>query len=143
LTEVSFHFGVPDRWTYTCRLLRKAARRGATVVVTGAPAALQHLDRLLWTFDPIEFVPHVLLQRGQPAAGHLAPTPVWLSADPLTAPAHDVLVNLGADAPAGFESYARLIEIVSNDDAERAAARVRWKHYQSRGYPIQHHEAAE
>ena len=66
MTEVTFHFNVPDRSGYACRLLRKATRSGAQVVVTAAAGELAGLDRLLWTFDPIEFLPHVLQRRGAP-----------------------------------------------------------------------------
>ena len=55
----------------------------------------------------------------------------------------EVLVNLGAEPPVGFESYAKLIEIVSTSDAEREAARSRWRHYAKRGYPIARHEVVE
>jgi len=36
--------------------------------------------------------------------------------------------------------FERLVEIVSTDDGDRAAARARWKHYASRGYQIEKHE---
>ena len=144
LTEVSFHFNVPDRTEYACRLLRKATRQGAKVVVTGPGDVLSGLDRALWVFDPIEFVPHALLRRHQPAPPHWLDTPVWLLVDSAAAVHHDVLLNLGHEAPAGFESFARLIEIVSADDEnDRAAARARWKHYASRGYTIVRHEAVQ
>ena len=67
---------------------------------------------------------------------------VWLTADALAAPRHEALVNLGADPPAGFETFARLFEIVSLDESDRQAARARWKAYQHRGYPIKRHEVA-
>jgi DNA polymerase III subunit chi len=140
LTEVSFHFNVPDRTEYTCRLLRKATRQGVKVVVTGPGEVLGGLDRALWTFDPLEFVPHVMLHANQAAAPRLRDTPVWLLEDPSASVHHEVLLNLGYDTPAGFESFARLIEIVSTDDDDRAAARSRWKHYASRGYDIVRHE---
>ena len=39
MTEVAFHFNVPDRLAYTCRLVRKAyAAGGRTVVVAPAGA---------------------------------------------------------------------------------------------------------
>jgi DNA polymerase-3 subunit chi len=142
MTEVSFHFNVPDALAYTCRLLRKATRQGARVTVTGEGAALAGLDRALWSFDPIEFIPHVLLRRGEPVAERLRTTPVCLAEDLAGALHHDVLVNLGAVPPSGFESYARMIEIVSTDEPERAAARARWKHYVARGYPIERHEVS-
>jgi len=140
LTEVTFHFNVPDRAGYACRLLRKATRSGAQVVVTATGSELASLDRLLWTFDPIEFLPHVLQRRGAQVASHLRTTPVWLTEDPAEAMHHQVLVNLGREVPQGFESFERVIEIVSSDDDERQAARQRWKHYAARGYSINKHE---
>jgi len=46
-------------------------------------------------------------------------------------------VNLGPDLPEGFEGFARLIEIVSDDPADRLQARVRWKQYTALGYTLQ------
>jgi DNA polymerase-3 subunit chi len=142
MTEVSFHFNVPDRLAYTCRLLRKATKQGAQVVVTGPAPLLAQVDRALWTFDPVEFVPHLMARAGVPVPERLGTTPVWLLEDPADARHHDVLVNLGPDAPPGFESFARVLEIVSADEADRAAARQRWKHYAARGYKIDKHEVA-
>ena len=142
MTEISFHFNVPDRTAYACRLLRKALRKGAKIVVTGAPPVLADLDRALWSFDPLEFVPHVTLRPGQELAQRLRTTPVWLTADLAQAGHRDVLVNLHDEAPAGFESFARVIEIVSSDEHDRTTARQRWKHYATRGYAIERHEVA-
>lgn len=140
MTKVSFHFNVPHRLAYACRLLRKATRQGARVTATGPAAALAELDRTLWTFDPIEFLPHVRVGAGQTLPQRLRATPVCLVEDLAGAPHHDVLLNLGAEPPAGFESFERLIEIVSSDEADRLAARARWKHYAARGYAIERHE---
>ena len=145
MTEIKFHFNVADSIDYACRLLRKATRQGAAVVVTGPLPVLSNLDRALWAFDPVEFLPHRLLQTGQDVAARLRGTRIWLSEDPAASGHHDVLVNLGQgaeQAPAGFESFARVIEIVSTDAEERSAARLRWKHYASRGYAIERHEVA-
>ncbi len=140
MTEVQFHFNVPDRLPYACRLLRKALRSGASgVAVCGPGPTLSALDRMLWTFDPQEFIPHILVREGAPSA-RLARTPIWLVPHADMAAQHPVLVYLGVEPAAGFESYARLIEIVSTDEAEREAARRRWKHYAARGYAIQKHE---
>ena len=143
MTEISFHFNVPDSASYACRLLRKATRRGARVTVTGTADALARLDRDLWAFDPVEFIAHAQLRVGQALPERLRPTPVWLVETPAIAPHHDVLVNLGVESPAGFESFSKFIEIVSTGEGERSAARLRWKHYADRGYPIVGHEVTE
>jgi DNA polymerase-3 subunit chi len=143
MTEVSFHFNVPDRLMYACRLLRKATRKGAQVVVTAPPATLAQLDRALWTFDPLEFVPHLRVAPGTAPTPRLRDTPVWLVEQTADAVHHDVLLNLGLEPPTGFESFGRVIEIVSTDADERSSGRERWKHYAGRGYAIQRHEVAE
>jgi DNA polymerase III subunit chi len=139
LTEISFHFNVADRSDYTCRLVRKASRLGASVVLSGPVEVLTHFDRALWTFDELEFLPHVLLRPGQSILPRMRATKVWLAQDAAQPGHHEVLVNLATQTPAGFESFEKVVEIVSVDEADRAAARARWKHYQARGYAIRQH----
>ncbi|HJV94531.1 MAG TPA: DNA polymerase III subunit chi, partial [Albitalea sp.] len=79
MTEVQFHFNVPDRLLYACRLLRKALRSGAGgVAVSGPMGTLSRLDPLLWTFDPQEFIPHVHVRKPQDLPERLRRTPIWL-----------------------------------------------------------------
>lgn len=140
MTAVEFHFNVPDRLGYACRLLRKAARQGAGVAVTAPASTLGRLDSLLWSFDPVEFVPHVLLRGDESVRPTLQHTPLWLVERPEQAGHQPVLVNLGSESPVGFETFLRLIEVVGTDDEDRASGRARWKHYASRGYPISQRE---
>jgi DNA polymerase-3 subunit chi len=140
MTEVAFHFNVPDKLEYGCRLLRKAWGSGARVVVTGEAETLRRLDQLLWTFSALEFVPHCRLDA--PAAT-LAATPVLLADSLDTCPHHEVLVNLGRQVPAGFERFERCIELVTPADEDRVAARGRWKHYADRGYAMKRHDLAQ
>ncbi len=137
MTEIAFHFNAPDKLAYACRLLRKAVAGGARAVVSGPDDMLARLDQLLWTFSPLDFVPHCMA--GSPARV-LAASPVVLATDVLQSPALPVLVNLGGLIPAGFERFERLIEVVSNDEDDRTLARGRWKHYVARGYAIVRHD---
>ncbi len=143
MTKIDFHFNVPNRSAYACRLLRKAARTGARVAVTAPAAALAAFDRELWAFEATEFVPHVRLHADQELPERLLITPICLLEDAAAAPHHEVLLNLGNEAPVGFESYARLIEIVSTDAADRQAGRARWKHYADRGYALESHAVTQ
>ena len=144
MTEVQFHVKVGDRLGYTCRLLRKALRKGTKVAVTGAPGLLAELDRALWTFDAGEFLPHLRLAAGAAPSAQHRHTPLWLVDDARGAEHLPVLVNLANldhEPPRGFESFERLFEVVSDDAAELAAGRRRWKHYAGRGYAVAMHEA--
>ena len=140
MTEVAFHFNVPGKLAYACRLLRKATAAGSRIVVTGEPELLRSLDTELWTFAAVEFIPHCHVASAEPQV--LAASPVVLAESPRGTPHQDVLVNLGAAVPEGFERFGRLIEVVTQDDDDRVRARARWKHYADRGYQIVRHDLA-
>lgn len=140
MTDIAFHFNVADPQDYSCRLLRKALRSGARVAVTGSAATLGDLDRLLWIFEPLEFVPHWRGSRPEALPARLRETPVVLVDHPSPALGHRILVNLGADMPEEPGRFDRVIEIVSQDAADRAAARDRWRVYARNGMAIERHE---
>jgi DNA polymerase III subunit chi len=125
MPAVRFHFNVPDLPVYVCRLLRKAVGSGAKVVVCGPEPLLGKIDQLLWTFSPQDFVPH---------CRDTAPKAL-LEASPVVLHLHD-------EVPAGHEGFARIVEIVSLDDAARQLARQRWKHYTGAGFAIERHDVA-
>jgi len=144
MSIVEFHHGVSDKLAYAYRLLRKAYRAGAQVVVTGDVTALKALDRQLWVFDDREFVPHVLAQSEGAVPVRQHGTPIWLTADPASAPGErSVLVNIGQVMPPGVERFARLFDIVSNEMADRQQGRLRWKSYAAKGWQVNPHEVKE
>ncbi|MDR1969653.1 MAG: DNA polymerase III subunit chi [Burkholderiaceae bacterium] len=136
-TEVAFHFNVPDKLAYACRLLRKACAAGASVGVVAPPALLSDLDAALWSFSALDFIPHC--RAGAPA-DVLAHTPIVLAADAAALPHSGVLLHLGEVVPDGFERFQRVIELVGIADGDRAQARQRWRHYAGLGYAIQQHD---
>ena len=142
MTEIRFHFNVPSRTEYACRLLRKASRQAAPVAVTGPEDRLAELDQALWAMAPAEFVAHAWVREAEAVPAGLRDGIVWLAPDPLASPVHETLLNLGDAAPRGFESFERLIELVSTEASDRAAARERWKGYAGRGYAIARHEVS-
>lgn len=137
--RVEFHTGVVDDLGFACRLLRKACRQGARVLVRAPTARLQQLDRELWTFVERDFLPHLRFQAPGPVPPHAARTPIWLVDGEPPADCPPVLVNLGAPVVAEPERFARIIEIVSGDEDDLQAGRQRWRDYKRRGLPLKQH----
>lgn len=138
MTELAFHFGAPDKMAYTCRLLRKAVGSGANVVVLATADTAAELDVDLWALSPTEFVPHCAASTG---GSVLERSPVVLVTDIQQAPQRtDVLVNLTDTIASGFARFARVIEVVSTDAADRDLARQRWRQYTEQGYTIARHD---
>jgi DNA polymerase-3 subunit chi len=139
MSEVSFHTGVPERLSYLCRLLRKAQQTGARIGVVGPSPLLDRLDRELWTFAALEFVPHVRLRAGRTLPPRLADTPIQLSEAASELPHREVLLNIGADMPEGFEAFERVLEVVSQDPEQVQSGRQRYKRYEQLGHTLTHH----
>jgi DNA polymerase III subunit chi len=138
MTSVAFHFNAPAKLAYACRLLRKAAASGSRVAVLGDAALLAKLDEQLWSFSALDFVPHGHAQSlNEPQRNH---TPIWLCSEAEQGVGQQVLVNLTQAIPSGVERFERVIEVVSQDEADRQSARQRWKYYTERGMEIVRHD---
>ncbi len=143
MAEVSFHTGVPERLSYLCRLLRKAQQSGSRIGVVGPAHLLDRLDRELWVFGALEFVPHVRLRPGRALAPRLANTPIQLTEDAQALPHREVLLNIGVELPEGFDAFQRVLEVVSKDPEQVQAGRQRFRRYEQLGHVLKHHVASE
>jgi DNA polymerase-3 subunit chi len=115
--------------------VRKAYLSGEPIVVLAEPARLAAFDEQLWTFSPLDFVPHCMA--GSPLA---AETPVVLAANLDDAPHHRILVNLSMTVPPQFARFERLLEVVGNEEQELVAGRERYRFYRDRGYALNNYK---
>ena len=139
---VEFHTGVADEVAFACRLLRKAYRQGARVLVRAPSARLVRLDRELWTFAERDFVPHLRFAVPGPLPASAGRTPIWLADGGVPAGCPPVLINLGASLPASLQPFTRIIEIVATDVDDEQQGRAHWKAYQAMGLDVKHHVAS-
>lgn len=138
MTSIDFYFNAPDRLQVACRLAGKAMADGKRMLIYAPDSEVAaRVDRLMWTWPATGFVPHCLLD--DPLA---ADTPVLIARSDDTPAGAPVLLNLSAQCPPHFASFERLLEVVGMDDAEREAARERYKLYRGRGYAIANHDLA-
>ena len=139
MTSIDFYFNAQDRLQVACRLAGKALKQGQRLLIYAPDAeTASRIDRMLWTWPAIGFVPHCAVHG--PLA---AETPVLIASGEDAAPDCEVLLNLGADCPPHFERFARLLEVVALDEAEVNAGRNRYRFYRERGYRITNHDLAQ
>jgi DNA polymerase III subunit chi len=135
MTRIDFHSNVGDALAYACRLVRKAYLSGQPIVVLAEPARLRAFDEQLWSFSPLDFVPHCM------ADSALAKdTPVLLAENLDNVAHHQILVNLSLSVPAQFARFERLLEIVGNEEDELVAGRERYRFYRDRGYALNNYK---
>ncbi|HSO05795.1 MAG TPA: DNA polymerase III subunit chi [Pelomicrobium sp.] len=136
MTEIDFYTKAEDRLQTACRIAAKAWQQGLRVLVLTPDAdATVVVDRLLWTTPATGFVPHV---RASDPLAAVTPVIVDHAVEPL--PHDEVLLNLCREWPPFFSRFRRLVEVVSTEAEDSRAGRERYRFYQSRGYPIRHHD---
>lgn len=142
MTRVDFYV-LPDadpnnRSMLVCKLAEKAFRHDKPVFIHSDDSQLlAELDEQLWSFKQDSFVPHRLLDAND-VANQIDVDPVQLSSGE---PANDrrVLINLASTVPTFFSRFERTLEVVNQADSVRETGRDRYRFYQQRGYPLQHH----
>jgi DNA polymerase-3 subunit chi len=133
MAQLEFHTGIADIMDYSCRLLRKAYRRGTRVVVCGEPERLSRLDVQLWTFEQLEFIPHLRVRMGEQPSAAMQRTPIWLVDPRVGWPPAEVAINLGDEPLEEPQRVARVLELVGDEPDARQAGRARWRHYVGQG----------
>lgn len=132
MTEVKFFYNVADKLHFACKLAKRAHDDNRKLMVFTPDAALaEEMDRMLWTFSPLSFVPHV--RAGNALASQTA---IVIAQDEIGLVHHEALLNLGDEPPTFFSRFEQLREIVSRDEQDKRLARERAKFYKSRGFEV-------
>ena len=135
MTQVDFYTHVADKLLFACQIARKAYAQKKPLVIYAADLAMANkVDHLLWSNPSIGFIPHCTADNRLAAQ-----TPVLIAREQCEFPHHEVLINLNDEWPPFFSRFERLVEIVSTDEADRGAARERYRFYRDRGYDVRSH----
>ena len=141
MAEVSFYIlpseSLQERYLFACKLIEKAYRSGHfCYVLTDSAGQSRIMDDLLWTFRAGSFIPHQLY------TGTLPEIEKVILIGSLAAPEHwqKTLFNLSSHCPEEFDKVERILEILDNSEASKAAGRERYRHYQQSGVKISTHK---
>jgi len=136
MTRVEFYSSPEPKLQVACRLAAKAVRHKSRVVIYAPDGEIaRRLDRLLWTYQAVGFVPHCMAFHALASE-----TPVVITGEAAEMPHYQVILNLHSDSPPSFSRFERLIELVGDGESDRQLARERYRFYRERGYEISHHE---
>ncbi|MFA5663511.1 DNA polymerase III subunit chi [Castellaniella sp.] len=138
MSRVDFAHGARHRLRMACRTTARHVQAGHRMAVWCTDARrLQRYDTLLWSFDPVSFIPHVHAQ--DPLVDHAPVVLVDQPADLRALSACGWLLNLDLACPPHAARFARILEIVSEHPDDRAAARQRWQQYRKQGLELHSH----
>ena len=136
MTRIDFYFNVENKFVQVTELAHKALAKGRRLwVFVPDQAVAEQLEQALSTHLPTAFLPYC---RSDHALASETPIVIDWHGDPLLH--DDVLMNLCLDTPEFFSRFQGLIELVGTEEADRVAARARFRFYRDRGYDIRAHD---
>ncbi|MBI4753825.1 MAG: DNA polymerase III subunit chi [Betaproteobacteria bacterium] len=136
MTEVDFYHDARDKLAAAAQIIAAQCQAGRRILVFAtSDEVARRIDRMMWIQPATGFLPHCAADSRW--AGE---TPVVIARNLDDLSHDDVLVNLDGDLPPGFARFARLIEVVGQDEADRAPARARFRFYRDRGYAVTPHD---
>lgn len=139
MTRVEFFFNVADKLEKVSDLCEKAiAKRRQITVFSAEEVLLANLQQHLWERRADSFLPAALASDENASF-----SPIVLESAGHSLLQDDILINLNQDYPPFFSRFRYLVELVGNDDEDKAAARARYKFYRDRGYQIKSTDAAQ
>ncbi|HBI83405.1 DNA polymerase III subunit chi [Orrella sp. NBD-18] len=144
MARIDFAFGAREKLSQACQTTLRQFLAGRKIIVYCSDlSVLKAFDQKLWAVDDAAFVPHVM------AEDPLAPvTPVVMThrsnVESIVSQdsAEIWLLNLDVQIPDGLQTVARVLEIVTNDEDDKATARARWRAYQGAGHDVHSHKLA-
>lgn len=138
MTQIFFYHNAGNRLAATAALVSRAfAQKKALLVYAPEADIAAAFDRQLWGQPATGFIPHVDVN--SPLA---AETPVLITSTLESLPHDERLFNLSSQVPPGFSRFTSVIEVVGQEDEERAAGRLRARFYKDRGYDLRYIDCA-
>jgi DNA polymerase-3 subunit chi len=132
MTRVEFIFNVADKLAKITDLSEKAVAKGRQLTILSTDETLKvKIGQQLWQHSPTSFLPNATA-----TDDYAAFSPIQIHMADNTLMQDDVLINMHAEVPIFFGRFRYLVELVGNEEADKVAARARFKFYRDRGYEI-------
>lgn len=132
MTRVEFFFNVDDKLLKAADLCEKAMVKGRQLTVFCQHEAMMNvMHQQLWQHSATSFL------ASAKAGGEISElTPIVLIENGEHLVHDDVLINLQSESPSFFSRFRYLVELVGHDEADKIAARDKYRFYRDRGYEV-------
>lgn len=138
MTRVEFFFNVPDKLAKAAELCEKAVAKGRQLTIFTADEAMSvSMQQQLWQHSELSFLPSSMPH--EPESEFVA---IIVDSTGEKLLQDDVLINLQTQYPPFFSRFRYLVELVGIEEADKVAARARFRFYKDRGYEIKSTDVA-
>lgn len=139
MTRVTFYSNLADKQQAMMVLLKRLfAKKNKVTVMVDDMSTAEACCQLVWNADATSFMPSVLA-----SDKHAEMTPIVFDWQENQLCHDDILINLSHKQLTSFSRFRQLIELVSDNEQDKVAARERFKFYRDRGYDIKHYDQSQ
>ena len=138
MTRIEFFFNVDDKLAKAAELCEKSVDKGRELMIfTQGDEMNAAFQQVLWQQSVTSFL--ACTKADKAIRRH---TSILVSDNSDHLIKDDILINLQAEYPPFFSRFRYLVELVGNDDADKATARLKFRFYRDRGYEIKSTDVA-
>ena len=132
MTRIEFFFNVDDKLAKAAELCEKSVDKGRELMIfTQGDEMSAAFQQVLWQQSVTSFL--ACTKADKAIRRHIS---ILVSDNSDYLIKDDILINLQAEYPPFFSRFRYLVELVGNDDADKATARLKFRFYRDRGYEI-------
>ncbi len=138
MTRIDFYLEAANPFLVTQKLVSKSYQGKHSVWIRASSQdEAKRLDDYLWAEPITGFLPHCLH-----TAEVAIQTPVLIAWGDSPPTSDAIGINLGHEVDPHFSRFERYLEVISLDPTAIQKARLRYRHYQQRGYQLHTHHLA-
>ena len=122
----------------TCKIIKKFYEEGKKILVSSKNSILiDDLNKLLWTFEQLSFIPH------STSKDYDSFTPVLLTEtgyknDSIIEKDYNIFINLDDEVKTDYYNYEIVIELVSGNEHQKNLAREKYLYYKKNRLNVKH-----
>ena len=121
-----------------CKIIKKFYESEKKVIVSSNNSKLiDEVNKLLWTFEQLSFIPHSTSKNYDPL------TPVLLiethyKNDSISKKDYNVFINLDDEAKTDYHDHEIVVELVSSNEQQKKLARDKYLYYKNNKLNVKH-----
>ena len=122
----------------TCKIIKKFYEAGKRILVSSKNSILiDDLNKLLWTFEQLSFIPH------STSKDYDSLTPVLLTEtgyknDSIIKKDYNIFINLDDEVKTDYHNYEIVIELVDGNEYQKNLSREKYLYYKNNKLNVKH-----
>ena len=122
----------------TCKIIKRFYESEKKVIVSSKNSMLiDEVNKLLWTFEQLSFIPHSTSKDYDPLTRVLLMETDYKN-DSISKKDYNVFINLDDQAKTDYHDHEIVVELVSSNEQQKKIARDKYLYYKNNKLNVKH-----